>query len=89
MKATPLLAGAVITAAVLVTARSSARRTDQQGAWIVSQDAEPENPLLGVFSTEAEAAAHAEAVAGDWPDGTVTYAHDPQASPRGGSRIAG
>ena len=77
MKANSLAAGAAITAAVLAAVRSGARRTGRHGTWIVSQDAELEHPILGVFGTEAEAAAHAESVAGDWPDGTVSYAHSP------------
>ncbi|GGG44055.1 hypothetical protein GCM10011374_03020 [Kocuria dechangensis] len=88
MKANSLLAGAAITAAVLVAVRSSVHRPDQHGAWIVSQDADLENPILGMFGTEAEAAAHADAVADDWPDGTVSYAHYPLGFD-GGSRSAG
>lgn len=86
MKANALIAGAAITAAVLVAARSDTRRAVQNGTWIVSQDAEQENPVLGVFATEAEAAAHAEAVAGDWPEDTVAYAHYPLGWDGGGSR---
>jgi len=87
MKANALIAGVTITAAVLVAVRSSAHRTDRSGQWIVSQDAEPDHPLLGVFTTEAEAAAHVDAVADDWPDGTVSYTHHPVGWDRNGAPV--
>ncbi|MFW6186815.1 MAG: hypothetical protein ACOC84_02275 [Actinomycetota bacterium] len=45
------------------------------GVWIVVQEAEPNNPILGVFGTEGEASQHMVAVAPEWPDGTVSYGH--------------
>lgn len=47
----------------------------RDGVWIVIQEAEPGNPVLGVFGTEGEASQHMDAVISEWPDGAVSYGH--------------
>lgn len=57
--------------------RRTVKRDASDGVWIVSQGAELDNQILGVFATEDEAVRHAEVMASTWPDGSVLWAHYP------------